>query len=362
MTGRIVTACSGIVLMVATLHAAPEIRWVETVHDFGTFNEADGKVTTSFRFVNAGDEPVHVLEARATCGCTRPDFDGKAVMPGDTASITVSYDPQGRPGRFSKKVYVDMDTSPSRHTLVVKGSVIGAESTVTARYPDKFGPLRLKSNMMVFGPMTNHDVRSTYIEAYNNTTDTVRPYFSDVPGHIHLMVSPQAVAPGEQAVFSATLYGEEAPMYGLVNGSVTLHPDGDRAGSYRIPVTAVINEDFSSMTGKELANAPVATLSDAVMDFGTVNPGDAPLSRTVTLTNDGKNTLIVRRIQVGEDADFTVDPLKSMKIKRGKRVEITATVDPARLAGKELLNDKITLITNDPGKPAQTIRVIAEVR
>lgn len=37
---------------VAVMVSLAQVRWIETEHDFGAFNEDDGKVSTEFKFVN----------------------------------------------------------------------------------------------------------------------------------------------------------------------------------------------------------------------------------------------------------------------------------------------------------------------
>lgn len=132
-------------------YAHKEVAWAEKTHDFGTFHEDEGKVTVVFEGINTGDEPLQVISARSTCGCTRPTYDSRHVAPGETIKLQVSYDPTGRPGRFDKKIYVDMDTEPSRHTLTIKGTAIGNESSLAARYPIQAGTVRLQKDMLMFG-------------------------------------------------------------------------------------------------------------------------------------------------------------------------------------------------------------------
>ena len=73
----------------AVAQAAPEATWLTKSHDFGAFDEDMGKVSCDFKVVNTGDEPLMILAARATCGCTVPAYTRDPIAPGDTATITV---------------------------------------------------------------------------------------------------------------------------------------------------------------------------------------------------------------------------------------------------------------------------------
>ena len=48
-------------------------------------------------------------------------------------------------------------------------------------------------------------------------------------------------------------------------------------------------------------------------------------------------------------------------MKRGKRNEVTVTVDPAAITG-DLVNARLTVITNDPLHPTHTVRVVGIIK
>lgn len=347
---------------VIVCHARKEVSWVETTHDFAVFNEYDGKVTTVFKGVNTGDEPVQVVSARATCGCTRPKFDSRPVHPGDTIKIQVSYDPSGRPGRFDKKIYVDLDTDPSRHTLHVKGTAIGSASSLTARYPIQAGSVRLQKDMLMLGDMHKGAIKSAYIECYNVSNDSITPILKYAPDYIHLLSSPAKIAPGEQAILSATIYSINAPVYGLLTDSIKIEmrPDSSPSSFLSIPVTAFINEDFSVWDEKALANAPESTLSVDKVDLGNIDRLSAtPISYTATLSNTGKNALIVRRLYSSDDG-ITVNT-GNKKVKKGDSTTVTITVSPEYIRNKEIINTSFVLITNDPSNPVRTVRIVGMI-
>ena len=66
-------------------------------HDFGTIMEAKGPVTCTFEFTNTGDKPLLIIDAAASCGCTRPEFPAKPIKPGKKGKIKVTYSPTGVP-------------------------------------------------------------------------------------------------------------------------------------------------------------------------------------------------------------------------------------------------------------------------
>ncbi len=104
------------------------ISFAETSHDFGTFPENGGPVSHTFVFTNTGDAPLLILNATASCGCTRPEYPRKPVKPGKKDKITVTYNPKGRPGEFTKNVTVRSNAKGKKKvTLKIKGNVIPAK-------------------------------------------------------------------------------------------------------------------------------------------------------------------------------------------------------------------------------------------
>ncbi len=92
-------------------------------HDFGTIKEDGGPVSCTFEVINTGNKPLLILDALASCGCTKPEFPTKPIKPGKKAKIKVTYSPIGRPGAFRKSVKVKTNGREQRTTLTIEGTV-----------------------------------------------------------------------------------------------------------------------------------------------------------------------------------------------------------------------------------------------
>ena len=104
------------------------IHFDQKAHDFGTIAENGGHVSHEFEFTNTGDAPLMILNATASCGCTRPDFPKKPVKAGKKGKIKVTYLPKGRPGEFEKTVTVKTNAKGQKKvTLRIKGFVTPAQ-------------------------------------------------------------------------------------------------------------------------------------------------------------------------------------------------------------------------------------------
>ena len=100
-----------------------EINFKEKEHDFGYIAENGGKVSCEFEFTNTGKAPLIIIDAVASCGCTKPEFPKKPLQPGEKGVIKVTYNPKGRPGPFRKDIRVRTNAGSKRVTLIICGSV-----------------------------------------------------------------------------------------------------------------------------------------------------------------------------------------------------------------------------------------------
>ncbi len=100
----------------------PKIEFAESEYEFGEVAEGE-VVRHRFPFTNIGPRPLVITNARSTCGCTVPQYPEAPVAPGDTASILVEFDTNGKEGRQDKPVTLTANTYPSETTIRISGEV-----------------------------------------------------------------------------------------------------------------------------------------------------------------------------------------------------------------------------------------------
>ncbi len=359
------------VLLHLMASAGAEIKWLKTTHDFGAFDEDDGVVSCQMPFVNTGDETLVILATRASCGCTTPSFDKTELAPGDTAILTVSYDPTGLPGRFNKKITVDTNTDPQRTQLNVCGVVLGSAETVAKRYPVDMGPLKFSRSAAILGTAKKMHARAIFVEGYNRSTDTIAPKVVDTPSWLDVTPGPQRVPPGERVSFNFLVRADRTPLYGFVTDTITIVSDSRYPErTYRLPVSITLEEEFANLRAEDYRKAPVAKLETERIQLGEMDFGQKP-EAAVKLKNDGKSNLLVRRIYCLNPA-VSIDKYPT-KIKAGKsaNIKFSVTAIPAGLAqssensiqGKlSAITAEIVVITNDPINPTQRVVVTTAVR
>lgn len=127
MIKRFVIMLLAVVACQVALQAQPVATFKESVYDFGVIKEEKGPVKHTFEFVNTGDSPLIVIDAVASCGCTRPSFTAKPVKPGKKGKVEVTFSPAGRRGTFRKTIKVKTNAVEKITSIVITGSIIPKE-------------------------------------------------------------------------------------------------------------------------------------------------------------------------------------------------------------------------------------------
>jgi hypothetical protein len=81
------------------------LAFTDTKFSFGKIKEGD-VVKHAFHFKNAGNAPLLISRAEASCGCTVPSFPKEPVPPGGEGDVLVQFDSHNRKGHQQKNVLV----------------------------------------------------------------------------------------------------------------------------------------------------------------------------------------------------------------------------------------------------------------
>lgn len=99
-----------------------QILFNEYEHDFGNVSN-DNVLKHSFYFVNSGDAPLIISNAKGSCGCTIPSFETDPIPAGGQSQINVEVDPTNKlPGKsFQVTVRVESNAKDQLIKLTLKG-------------------------------------------------------------------------------------------------------------------------------------------------------------------------------------------------------------------------------------------------
>ena len=121
--------CSGLVFaqeqntIQQTEFPTSELQFESTIFNYGTI-ESGETVQNIFTFTNTGTEPILIINAKGSCGCTVPDWPREPIAPGETGEFVVRFDSKNKVGFQSKRVTITANTDPVHTYLTLKGEVI----------------------------------------------------------------------------------------------------------------------------------------------------------------------------------------------------------------------------------------------
>ncbi len=337
----------------------PVITFEKTDHDFGKINEADGRVTTIFTFKNEGMAPLVLSNVRASCGCTTPTWTKTPIEPGQTGDITVTYNPNGRPGRFQKTITITSNASEPTKKLTIRGEVIPKTQQSVNRFPQKMGDaLAAHTRVLTYGSVLNTTNITKSIEYTNNSDKeiTVEVLLNDKEPWIDAQVALKTVKPKEVGQLHVNVDGTKAKVWGLQNSYIYLVVNGKRqlTDEYKITLSYSIEEDFSGVDKKA---APILEVASREINLGTLDAG-SKVNKTITLKNAGLNPLFVRSINNNADEIKVTAPKSAIKSGKSQAVKLQITT------GQEVgtFRKQIDIITNDPANPHTRVTLVWMVK
>ncbi len=101
----------------------PAITFEKTEYDFGRIYEGE-KVKCNFKFSNTGKSDLIITNAKASCGCTVPDYPKNPVKPGESGSVSVEFNSHNRTGQQNKSVTITTNAQPPTVVLIIRAMVV----------------------------------------------------------------------------------------------------------------------------------------------------------------------------------------------------------------------------------------------
>mgnify|MGYP001370511107 CR=1 FL=1 len=327
----------------------PIISFTEKEYNFGTFRESDGTVTHDFVFTNSGKTPLIVQNVKASCGCTTPDWPHEPVLPGNTGTIRVSFNPKDRTGPFSKTIQVSSNADVPLVTLSIKGVVIPVD-LVEETYRFTVGDLRLQTIYAAFGEIYKGNTADFIIKVYNaSNAKPARISFQQIPAHLKITLIPEVIEPLQEGRIEIEYLSAQQKDWDYVVDRLSLLVNGQPVSGNSISITANIKEDFSGISAGDAANAPRVEYDTTTYNFGTISQ-DQVVEHEFTITNAGKSDLYIRKVSASCGCT-AVQPQKTV-IPPGGSTSIKAVFNATGREGNQ--KKAITVITNDP-KRSRTI-------
>ena len=97
------------------------VQWEFKTKDFNTVKIGTVAEFT-FRVKNATNSTLSISSAAPSCGCTASSYTTTPIKPGESGTVTASYNTEGRPGFFYKSVRVTFSNG-TVSDLMITGNV-----------------------------------------------------------------------------------------------------------------------------------------------------------------------------------------------------------------------------------------------
>lgn len=334
-----------------------QIRWLEQDYDFGVWKEASGPRTGRSRFINTGRQPLSILDVRPSCGCTSATYTTTPIAPGDTATVTFTYDPTRRPGRFEKTVKVYLSDG-TRRTIGISGSVIGEPESLHLLYPLSSGnfymtPMEMPKESVTYGRSTSY-----FVSVYNAGPDSVSPVAVTSSPGLRVERKDKKIGSGDFTTFGIYFDTRRHGVYGPVEIPVKFmldakHPDRDTLSQ---TFRAVVLPDTDA---RNIANPDAPRLANEFSTFDMDLPDSSSASQitlTLRLRNEGKLPLEIYRVY-SEAPNITVEDRFPRTVKKGKHAEVKITVDTGVLS-EHPARQSVFILSNDPADPVREVMLI----
>jgi len=345
------------VLQTVMAQSFAEIQFEKMDYNFGKIKEEAGPAIYNFKFTNTGKIPLVIQGVEASCGCTTPEWSKEPIIPGKTGFIKVSYNPDGRPGIFTKSITVNANVQKSPYVLTITGEVIPKALKNEDIYAVDFGKIKLRSAEFSFVKIKDNEIKTDTLYLYNPGTTPVSVKFKIIPPYISIKTIPAVIQPKSKGYFLITFDANKKPSYGYVTNRIYLAFNGEEKYDNALKISAIIEEDFSKLSESDLNNAPKIDYNSRTFNFGEI-PEGKKAEYTFKIMNKGKRALIIRSVTAS--CDCTAGQPASNTIQPGSETEMKVSFDSH---GKEGMQNKIiTVISNDPGHATTILRVTGTVK
>ena len=153
MKRTVITLFYLIAIVISSRAQNINITFEKKSYDFGTFPEDGDSPTCHFKFTNEGKKAIAIVHVQTTCGCAVASYTRSLIAPGQTGNISITYNPQGRPGKFNRSALVSFSGSSEKVKLHITGMVTPGVKRKHKTFPYVMGNLQLKSTKIRFNPM-----------------------------------------------------------------------------------------------------------------------------------------------------------------------------------------------------------------
>lgn len=306
----------------------------------------------TYKFKNKGNQPVIISRIIPFNNNLHAEWPKEPIAPGKSGEIRVNFISKNIQENFNYRLHVYSNASNKRAELSLSGNLVENPGKPELLYKYNMDGVKFKSNHINFNKIYTWQVVTDTVPYLNMRQEAISITTQYKPGHIEVKAVPEKVEPGKKGLLYITYDAPKKNDYGFTYESVILSFNNERNYNHRLSINASLTEDFSKLSAKELAAAPVASFDKKEISFGEIKQG-SKTDCDFTLTNTGKTTLIIRKTKAS--CGCTAVTLGQKELAPGASTVIRATFDSSGKNGRQYKT--ITVITNDPKHPEISLSI-----
>lgn len=191
--------------------------------------EDDAPKQFRYKFKNVSDSPVNIRQVTSSCSCAPATSDQNTVLPGDEASVIVTYYPKGHPGRFERKIFLYTEDY-SLPTAILKLSVnVNSGADQSGLYKETMGKIRLRSREVKVQAGRNSVERLKFLNVSGNDLKLQVDRML-LPPCLQFRTEPEVVGDGKEGeivvTFNPDIYsqGRALPSLNIILKDMGLPP------------------------------------------------------------------------------------------------------------------------------------------
>ena len=242
--------------------AGPIVQFSEVIKNFGTVMAGD-MVLQDFAFTNIGDAKLILSGVYPTCNCTTVNDWTREAAPGQKGNVSLQLDSTHLSGSITKTIIV-MSNDQGHHNLML--SLQGVVKK----------PLDMTPPMAILKPAIDGDMGVASVVHIKNNLAERMTLGNPVCDNPAFAAELKTIVPEREFQLTVRIV---KPVHGtMFQGSVTIRTSSTRIPSIVVPVLIIPQSQL-------VLTPPVITFPH--------DPLGAATNLTVTLSNPGKNLLVI---------------------------------------------------------------------
>lgn len=331
----------------------PKLIWKVNRIDLGTLLEEQGSQEVEFEFTYTQDSLFYIEDIWTECGCTTVEYPDDTLVTGQSGKIKVSFDPTSSSGFFTKLIVVKGNLQGVQDSLYLDGVSIPYPSNPERAYPARIGNLGFRLRKINMGEVFDNEPKIKFVEFFNFGSEVLdkNTFMAETPSYIQIEQVQQMIRPQERGLLKIQ-YESNARKgdLGFYEDNFPIEWNDVPGSEINLEIIADLFEYFPPVQKSELNQLPQLLIGQKEVDLKEISPNSL-VHRKVTLSNPGRSTLEIRKIQGNCDCLKIEAPKQSLA--PGESMELSLTFDPVGRKGIDQRN--IYIFSNDPVNPVQLI-------